>query len=273
MTRIATILTALVLLASPARAQAPRVDLAVFQSGARTTTVTSGEFTNEINRGAQLLLNVTAASGTTPTLDVKLQWKDALSGEWVDIPGAAFQRITATGQRTLMVYPNGEGAGVVRAVTGADPAAGAESTETVTADRRWRLLSWRISLVTDGTAANRIPAFVVDDGATAYGRFPGGTQTASTTAQHTFSDVGAASTANGLVSPFAGQLILPGGHRLATSTSNIQAGDNYGAPTYLIEEWVGNYASATLPRVWRAVATIGGTDPSFTFSVGGNYIQ
>lgn len=49
-----------------------------------------------------LLLSIGAASGTTPTLDVKLQ--DSADGaSWADISGAAFAQKTAAGFGTLQI--------------------------------------------------------------------------------------------------------------------------------------------------------------------------
>lgn len=79
--------------------------LTVFTSAARTTTTNGSDLTNVGARGVMLVLDVTAASGTTPTLDVKLQYKDPVSGKYVDIPGAAFAQKTGTGTDSLLVYP------------------------------------------------------------------------------------------------------------------------------------------------------------------------
>lgn len=83
--------------------QAP---VTVLVSAARTATESSVAQANDgRGRGLLLVLDVTAASGTTPTLDVKLQAQDAVSGQWVDVPGAAFAQKTATGTAMLIVYP------------------------------------------------------------------------------------------------------------------------------------------------------------------------
>lgn len=55
--------------------------------------------------GAIFFLDVSARSGTTPTLDVKLQHVDGISGNFVDIPGASFTQKTAVGSDTLVVFP------------------------------------------------------------------------------------------------------------------------------------------------------------------------
>lgn len=80
--------------------------ITIFSSVARTVTENSIEFSTEGYLGGRFFLNITAASGTTPTLDVKLQTKDDVSGTWFDIPGAAFLQATAaTGDQTLAIFP------------------------------------------------------------------------------------------------------------------------------------------------------------------------
>lgn len=77
----------------------------VFALAARAVTENSAEQVNGYARGVRLTLDVTAASGTSPTLTVKLQAKDAVSGKYVDIAGAAFTAKTAAGTDELVVYP------------------------------------------------------------------------------------------------------------------------------------------------------------------------
>lgn len=75
-------------------------------SAARTTTGASGALTNNSGRGALFFLNVTAATGTTPTLDVRLQVQDPVSLAFIDLPGCAFAQITtATGLRMIEIAP------------------------------------------------------------------------------------------------------------------------------------------------------------------------
>lgn len=77
------------------------------QSAARTVTTDSAEFVNFGAVGVRLYLDVTAASGTTPTLACKLQGKDPASGDWVDVAGAAWAQQTTTTALPLelVVYP------------------------------------------------------------------------------------------------------------------------------------------------------------------------
>ena len=61
-----------------------------------------------------LFLNITAASGTTPTLAVKLQCFDQVSAAWFDVPGASFAVATGVSTQTLTLFP---GAAVVANVS------------------------------------------------------------------------------------------------------------------------------------------------------------
>lgn len=55
--------------------------------------------------GVHIVLDITAASGTTPTLDVRVQRFDYLSQKWIDLPSAAFAQKTGTGTDDLVIYP------------------------------------------------------------------------------------------------------------------------------------------------------------------------
>lgn len=77
----------------------------VFTSAARTATANSADQENYQFRGCILLLNISAASGTTPTLDLKVQLYDKTSGAYMDIPSAAFAQKTTTGSDSLVIYP------------------------------------------------------------------------------------------------------------------------------------------------------------------------
>lgn len=80
-------------------------DVVMFPSAARTATANSNVVVSEEFRGIFVVLDVTAAGGTTPTLDVKLQEQDSLTGGWLDIPGASFAQKTAANRDSLKVYP------------------------------------------------------------------------------------------------------------------------------------------------------------------------
>lgn len=79
--------------------------LTLLESAARTSSVNSADQTNERHKGVRLIVDITALSGTSPTLDVKLQGKDPASGDYYDVPGVAFSQLNNTGMTTLLVYP------------------------------------------------------------------------------------------------------------------------------------------------------------------------
>lgn len=131
--------------------------------------------------------------------------------------------------------------GAVRAVTGTDPAAGVEISETVPTNARWRLLSLLAALVTDATVANREAALVVDDGTNNQVRAPAGVNhAASLTRTYNFHPWANRFTIaqDATITPPIPDLWLPGGFRIQTITTNLQAGDNWGAPQLLIEELI-----------------------------------
>jgi hypothetical protein len=83
----------------------PRKQVGV-PSAARTTSSNSAPILVPGGcKGCIIALNITAASGTTPTLDVTVQRFDAVSNTWMDLHGAAFAQKTTTGRDDLTIYP------------------------------------------------------------------------------------------------------------------------------------------------------------------------
>ncbi len=139
------------------------------------------------------------------------------------------------------VFSSTEGPGVLRRVTGADPAAGAELSVTVPTGARWRVLSLEATLVTGAAVANRRVQWVLDDGATEYFRIVvGSDQTASQTVRYTLTMYHSGHTVRILVmvEPLLIVGLIPAGHRLRTVTNLIAAADDWGAPELLVEEWI-----------------------------------
>lgn len=68
--------------------------------------ISSEEFVIRQGVGAIFILDITAVAGTTPTLDVKLQWKTP-SGVWNDWITSAnlFGQKTAAAQAKVAIYP------------------------------------------------------------------------------------------------------------------------------------------------------------------------
>jgi hypothetical protein len=133
------------------------------------------------------------------------------------------------------------GPGRLRSITGTDPAAGVEISETVPAGVRWRLHAFRLTFVTSAVVANRIPTLFIDDGSIRVFGAASAAQPASQTLQYYWASYGAKDTAT---SQAALQLVLPTplilgpGYRIQTATTLLDVGDNYGAPQYLVEEWI-----------------------------------
>lgn len=135
-----------------------------------------------------------------------------------------------------------EGGGALRSITGTDPAAGAEISEAVPSGARWQLLAFAADLVTSATAANRVPALVIDDGANVYARISlNQNETASKTWRNAWlsgAAVQADTTNLILVASLPTPLYLGAGHRIKTVTAALDAGDNWSAPQYLVREWI-----------------------------------
>lgn len=134
-----------------------------------------------------------------------------------------------------------EGRGNIRSITGTTPAAGADISETVPAGAVWQLNSIRIILVNSVAVANRNMVLTIDDGtnvlieivdelvATANGSF--------------FYDYACGMPAASLLGtrayfPLPIPFTLSSGYRIRTVTNGIQAGDQFSAPQYQVEEWI-----------------------------------
>ena len=131
--------------------------------------------------------------------------------------------------------------GALRSITGTDPAANVEISETVPTGARWSLLSFFARLVTDATVANREVSLVIDDGTTTCCQIPSGTNhAASLTRDYHFATHGQRNTIAQvaiLQAPLP-ELVLAAGFRIRTVVTNRAAGDNWGAPQIMVEEWL-----------------------------------
>ncbi len=124
--------------------------------------------------------------------------------------------------------------------SGADPAPGEEFSVTVPPRRRWIVHSLRVAFTTAVGGGARTVVLAFDDGATVFGAFPSpSTHLANVTASYTFSHLGHVEvvvlTDKDVAFP---KLPLPSGSRIFSNTDTIQAGDNYGPPRLLVEEWI-----------------------------------
>lgn len=126
----------------------------------------------------------------------------------------------------------------------AAPAAGAELTIEVNAERRWRVSAIALSLTTGATAGDRIPSvrIVNPDGVVLLRSDAAAAQVASTNVRYQIANWGYAAASPKLILPLP--LILPPLARIETVTTGILAEDTYGAPIVLLEEWDANMISA-----------------------------
>lgn len=134
-----------------------------------------------------------------------------------------------------------EGGGMMRAITGTDPAAGTEVSETVPAGARWRLCSIQLSFASDATVANRNVGLVYDNGTTAFAVMAANFyHTASLTIGYCWAKGAILSSGLSLAQFTAAALdalLLPG-YRIRSTTALLQVTDNYAAPQLLVEEWL-----------------------------------
>ena len=86
-------------------------DSIIFESAARSASENSRTITWDKGhfpqvRGTRLYLDITSVSGTSPTLDLKVQGYNGLADSWFDIPGASFTQKTTTDADQLTIYPD-----------------------------------------------------------------------------------------------------------------------------------------------------------------------
>ena len=136
-----------------------------------------------------------------------------------------------------------DGRGFIRNITGTDPAAGAEASETVPTGATWKLRSWLDVFTTDVTVANRFPQVVLDDGTTIFWRSRVHAAQAASTSNVEYqkalgdSHLDAASNISQFHSLLPASQLLAG-YRIRTTTTAIVAGDDYASPEFQVEEWI-----------------------------------
>ena len=112
-------------------------NVTVLSVASGTTTQTSPDQTNVNFRGAYIIVNVTALTGTSPTLTPKIQGKDPVSGQYFALITAT-TAISATGTSVYLIYPNA-----------------AAGTQGVTQSSGFVLpKSWNVVMTTGGTVTN-----------------------------------------------------------------------------------------------------------------------
>jgi Flp pilus assembly protein TadG len=91
-------------------------ETALLASAARTASGNSQTMPYDVKpyREAVFFLNVSAKSGTNPTLDVKIQTKDPISGQWSDLVSFAQAADVTTEMKTV---PAGLGSAIAVSYT------------------------------------------------------------------------------------------------------------------------------------------------------------
>lgn len=144
-------------------------------------------------------------------------------------------------------WPNGqiatpqEGFGNLRSITGTVPGVGNDISETVPTGVRWKLIALSGILTTSATVANRNVSCQLDDGVNTYFTSPSYfSETANSTFGYTLQQLSNSATITGGNIPLQipPEIVLSAGHRIRTRTQGLQAGDQFSAPQYLVEEWV-----------------------------------
>ncbi|MBA7579289.1 hypothetical protein ES708_21159 [subsurface metagenome] len=138
------------------------------------------------------------------------------------------------------IHQSVHGHGAVKSITGTDPAATVEISETVPPNARWIILAVHFTLVTGVDVADRIIHLQLDDGVSTFADICSTTvHTAGTTKVYNFANFGSTQIApvDCLYVPLPLVPLLEG-YRVRTSTELIVGTDNYSAPQLLIEEWL-----------------------------------
>ncbi len=111
------------------------------------------------------------------------------------------------------------------------PAAGAEFTHTITANRVLHIFSLTFRFVTDANAANRTIGIIITHDGTSLIKFAAvASQTASLTRDYTFSQISGLSPtlfSTAIFSPLPAELWVIGEDTIETETTNIQVGDQF----------------------------------------------
>jgi hypothetical protein len=133
-----------------------------------------------------------------------------------------------------------DGAGTMRSITGSTPAAGADISEVVPAQRRWTLLNFRAVLTTSAAVATRQVSASPDDGTNPFFTIRSSTTQAASLVYSYCLTPGSPffyDGATGIIIPLSNLSIFKAGWRIRTNTVNIQAGDQWTAPQYTVLEW------------------------------------
>jgi hypothetical protein len=274
----------------PVEAQPPYQFVLRAASGALTDADTSTAVETKLSTAA-ITLDVTTLTLADADDEVDFYIQTTYDGgtNWVDCENIHFSNADngSTAKRVIIIDEALDGPGSIKSITGTDPAAGVEISETVPANAIWSVESISASLVTDAAAADRLSRVTIDDGTTIFYQVSSRVNhTASLTVRYAWAPFGAA--AVGVVAatdatmniPLPKHTILAAGYRFITVTGALEAGDNWGAPQLTVEEWhdplvltdgtirdnVRSYSRPLGSQVRIKTAVTGATDPTYAYS-------
>ena len=232
-----------------------------------------------------IVLDVTKI--TTPDADdeVDFYFQTTYDGgtTWTDLQNFHFDTDDDgnTATKVAVITTDIDGPGDMRIVDGANPSAGAEISQAVPSNTIWRLWGAYATMVTDAGVANRRVSVLINDGTnTVFSAEAGAVQIASTTETYTIGPHATVSAGHWIPTP-TGMLMLAG-WTVLTSTSAIEAGDNWGIPRFTVEAWgdPNNSTDGTLGdnlKVYRPmgsqirikVTITGATAPTYAYTARG----
>lgn len=135
-----------------------------------------------------------------------------------------------------------DGSGFTRRVTASAPAVGVDIQHFAPVNTRWRVQSFRATLVTSAAAGNRFPVFEVRDPtlASVLLDVPANIgQTAGTTLAYTWAQgLNALAVAARVVQAIPHGLILPVSSAIQTLTVGLLGGDQWSSSELVVEEWI-----------------------------------
>lgn len=203
----------------------------------------------ELSIGEGYLLNMTAfASAGAPVRGqtfVRVQVVRGRDAAAVVLGTAIQGYVTAQQDRAWPGSPlegSLEGDGYIRVIDGTDPPAGSEILESPPTGARWQLLVFTVRLDCSAAVADRRTLLRVDNIVRNVFLSVCQVTLAATEGRNmTWAQGAWLETAIWSLQPVAGlsdQLMVIAGESVRTETANFQAGDNYGAPHFLVREWL-----------------------------------
>ena len=206
-------------------------------------------YEQEIAIGEGYLLNVVAfASSGSPRIGQTFVKVDVIRGRGTSATVLATILQDYITARQPVAWPGSpirtsfDGGGVIRLVSGTDPPAGSEWSETVPAGARWQVLSICAQLTASAVAATRQPRISIESGGTYLLRFAGRASVGA-------SQVLVVTWATGITpetvpqSAFAinycpATIILLAGDSINSNTDLMDPGDNWTGPRIYVREWL-----------------------------------